>query len=73
MQTSPWHRRIPGSAYHDTTDCPSGQRIRPQNRVTGTGGRPYCTIYRGMAKPLTGAGVGAGREDEEETRWRNRP
>jgi hypothetical protein len=28
--------------YHDHSDCPTGQRIPPENRVSGMGGYPRC-------------------------------
>lgn len=28
--------------YHDHSDCPDGKRIKPENRRTGTAGRPRC-------------------------------
>ncbi|MBU4216070.1 MAG: hypothetical protein KJ792_15645 [Actinobacteria bacterium] len=28
--------------YHDYSDCPNGQQIRPENRRTGDGGLPRC-------------------------------
>jgi hypothetical protein len=34
----PGHRDV----YHDQDNCPDGMRIRPWNRVSGTGGRPKC-------------------------------
>ncbi len=31
-----------GGVYHDREDCPAGQRILPEHRVSGTGGRNRC-------------------------------
>jgi hypothetical protein len=28
--------------YHDKSNCPDGERIKPQNKRSGTGNRPYC-------------------------------
>jgi hypothetical protein len=28
--------------YHDHDDCPDGRRIKPENRRSGTAGRPRC-------------------------------
>jgi hypothetical protein len=28
--------------YHDRNDCPTGRQIEPQNRRSGTAGRPRC-------------------------------
>lgn len=28
--------------YHDYDNCPTGQRILPQNKKPGTGGYPRC-------------------------------
>lgn len=28
--------------FHDRSDCPAGSRIKPDNRVSGTGGRSKC-------------------------------
>lgn len=32
--------------YHDYSDCPSGQQIKPQNHVWGDGGLPRCGSCR---------------------------
>jgi len=32
--------------YHDHDDCPDGRRIKQENRVPGTGGRPRCKECR---------------------------
>ena len=34
----PEHRNV----YHDHGDCKDGQRIKPYNKVQGTGGKPRC-------------------------------
>ena len=28
--------------YHDKSNCPDGEQIKPQNKRSGTAGRPYC-------------------------------
>lgn len=28
--------------YHDKSNCPDGERIKPENRRSGTGGRDHC-------------------------------
>ena len=28
--------------YHDYSDCPNGQQIKPANRAPGKGGLPRC-------------------------------
>jgi hypothetical protein len=28
--------------YHDKSNCPDGERIKPGNKRSGTGNRPYC-------------------------------
>jgi hypothetical protein len=28
--------------YHDKSNCPDGERILPQNKRQGTGGRAHC-------------------------------
>jgi hypothetical protein len=38
LQETPPERNV----YHDYGDCPDGQRIKPENRADGTGGRPRC-------------------------------
>lgn len=30
------------NVYHDNDRCTEGNNIEPQNRVSGTGGRPKC-------------------------------
>jgi len=34
----PSHRNV----YHDHTNCPDGERIKPWHRKDGDGGRPRC-------------------------------
>jgi hypothetical protein len=38
-----------GGVYHDNEDCPSGQRIKPEHRVSGTDGRSLCKDCQSMA------------------------
>jgi hypothetical protein len=40
----PFHSSRPQyhKVYHDDDDCRQGQRIRPENRVAGTGNWPRC-------------------------------
>jgi hypothetical protein len=38
-----------GGVYHDQEACPSGQRIKPEHRVSGTDGRSLCKDCQGMA------------------------
>lgn len=33
--------------YHDDSECPYGQRIKPENRASGNGGRPKCSYCKG--------------------------
>jgi hypothetical protein len=28
--------------YHDKSNCPDGERIKPENKFQGTGNRPKC-------------------------------
>lgn len=35
---SPEDRRV----YHDKSNCPDGERIRPENKRYGTDGRDHC-------------------------------
>jgi hypothetical protein len=42
-----YHTSVPdsggeGGVYHDRQDCPAGQRIKPEHRVSGTDGRARC-------------------------------
>ncbi len=37
-QDEPGHRNV----YHDHDDCSLGKRIQPQNKRSGTDGRPRC-------------------------------
>jgi hypothetical protein len=41
----PFHTSEPEDpeVYHDNSDCPHGQRIKPWHRVNGTGGRKKCS------------------------------
>jgi hypothetical protein len=38
-----------GGVYHDREDCPAGQRIKPEHRVSGTDGRSLCKDCQSMA------------------------
>jgi hypothetical protein len=38
LEYPPEHR----SVHHDHDDCPDGKRIKPQHRLSGTGGKPRC-------------------------------
>jgi hypothetical protein len=40
----PGHRDV----YHDHDNCSDGKRILPQNKVSGTGGRPKCDECKGL-------------------------
>ena len=40
-QTSPWHS-VKQSVYHDNTKCTEGNNIEPENKRSGTGGKPKC-------------------------------
>ena len=42
--TSPFHTSQPETpeVYHDNTECEDGQRIKPEHKVMGTGGRRRC-------------------------------
>ncbi len=49
MKVAPYHTTTPEAGdpghrdvYHDHNDCSDGKRILPQNKVSGTGGRPKC-------------------------------
>lgn len=47
MKISPYHtvteeKPEQRDVFHDHDDCPDGRRIEPQNRRSGTGGRPRC-------------------------------
>jgi hypothetical protein len=41
VTTSPWHS-IKQNVHHNNTDCPEGNNIEPENRRSGTGGKPLC-------------------------------
>ncbi len=30
------------AVYHDKSNCPDGERIKPENKRWGTGGRDHC-------------------------------
>jgi hypothetical protein len=38
-----------GGVYHDHEDCPAGQRIKPEHRVSGTDGRSLCKDCQSLA------------------------
>jgi len=48
MRVNPYHTTTPEqgeghrNVYHNDNQCPAGKRIKPENRVSGTGGRPLC-------------------------------
>jgi hypothetical protein len=44
IPTSPYHSADPTDprVYHDYSDCPNGQQIKPENRRSGQGGLPRC-------------------------------
>jgi hypothetical protein len=45
MRVNPFHTTTPEEGagdqdvYHDNNQCSDGKRIKPENRVSGTGGR----------------------------------
>jgi hypothetical protein len=47
-KVAPYHTITPEKpygeqdVYHDQNNCPAGQLIEPQNRRSGTAGRPRC-------------------------------
>ena len=43
-KVAPWHSTRPNdpAVYHDNTLCTEGNNIEPENKVSGTGGRPKC-------------------------------
>lgn len=50
MKTSAYHssHQSDPDVYHDHSDCPSGQQIPQQNRLSGTGGYPRCGHCKNM-------------------------
>ena len=44
IKVSPYHSTDPRDprVYHDYSDCPNGEQIRPVNKASGTGGLPRC-------------------------------
>jgi hypothetical protein len=46
MKVSPYHTTTPEdgaghrNVYHDNNACSDGKRIKPEHKVSGTGGRP---------------------------------
>lgn len=48
MKVNPYHTTHPEygpghrNVYHDNNTCSDGKRIKPEHRVSGTGGRPKC-------------------------------
>ena len=43
-KAAPYHSSNPTDpdVYHDHDDCPSGQQIPSQNKLSGTGGNRKC-------------------------------
>ncbi|WP_176985307.1 hypothetical protein [Asanoa ishikariensis] len=41
MKTASWHS-ILSSVHHNETRCNTGNNIEPENRRSGTGGKPLC-------------------------------
>lgn len=44
VPSPPYHSIDPTDpqVYHDYSDCPNGQQIKPENKRPGTGGLPRC-------------------------------
>lgn len=44
MKVSPYHSITPEEpeVYHDDNNCPYGKNIKPENKRSGTDGRPKC-------------------------------
>lgn len=40
-KTSPWHS-TKQTVHHDNNTCKTGNNIEPENKRTGTGGKPLC-------------------------------
>jgi hypothetical protein len=42
--SAPYHSTDPTDpqVYHDYSDCPNGQQIKPDNLAAGDGGLPRC-------------------------------
>lgn len=40
-KVSPFHAVL-RSVHHDNSDCTEGNNIEPENRRSGTGGKPKC-------------------------------
>jgi hypothetical protein len=46
--TNPYHTDSPEypaeqrEVYHDKSNCPDGERIKPEHRKNGTGNRRHC-------------------------------
>lgn len=44
-----FHSKKPNTdVYHDNDKCTEGNNIEPENRVSGTGGRPRCHRCRSL-------------------------
>jgi len=43
-KVAPFHskKKSDRNVYHDNSSCTEGNNIEPQNKVSGTGGRPKC-------------------------------
>lgn len=41
-KTNPWHS-IKQQKHHNNTKCTEGNNIEPENRRSGTGGKPLCS------------------------------
>jgi hypothetical protein len=55
MKVNPFHTttREEGAGhrdvYYDNNQCSDGKRIKPEHKVSGTGGRPKCDECEGLS------------------------
>jgi hypothetical protein len=50
-KVSAFHTKTPEEpqVYHDNNECDEGKKIKPENRVPGTGGRRQCEVCSDLA------------------------
>jgi hypothetical protein len=40
------------NVYHDHQECQDGQRIKPEHRIPGTGGKPRCKVCMNLESSM---------------------
>jgi hypothetical protein len=40
------------NVYHDHDECQDGKAIKPEHRVSGTGGKPHCKVCANLESTM---------------------